>query len=178
MVECGRRPRRTHPPISTMMRFVFVVGFADEGDAENRDAARAQRLDRQQTVVDRAERRSGAEHDRKPPARQKIEKRIAARQRHQQTAAPSITRGRSFGGTELSGSMRPVELGGADAATPASATDRPPEARAEAAKARSRARFRVRSFVQSRLDRLPVIPRARRQARPKRPSCRCRYPYL
>ncbi len=46
------------------------VLVADEGDAEHGDAAAVQRLERQQRMVDGAERRSRAQHDRHAPGRE------------------------------------------------------------------------------------------------------------
>ena len=71
--RCGRRPRRRTPPISAMVRSESACSLADEGDAEQRNAAPLQGLDRQQAVVDGAEPRAGAQDDRHAPAGEQVD---------------------------------------------------------------------------------------------------------
>src|SRR5258706_10242731 len=66
----------------------FGTLVADEDDPEQRNAAGAQSLYRQETVINRPERRTGTKHHRRAPPGNDVDVSELARQRHQQPAGP------------------------------------------------------------------------------------------
>ncbi len=84
----------------------FAVGdrVAEEGDTVDGDIARAQSLDRQQAVVDRAERGARADDDRDLPAREQVGIEQGARDRDER-AARAFDDQRAPGGVRRAGSM-------------------------------------------------------------------------
>ena len=112
-IEPGQPAEALHPADLADGRLVVFVGIADEGDAEDRHAARAQRLDREQAVVDRAEPGARDQHGRQRPAREQIGEQQVARHRHQHAAGTlDHQRAVDFGRREACGIDRhAVQLG-------------------------------------------------------------------
>ena len=166
----GSRPSTLHAAHcgDDPLRFGHLV--ADEGDAEHRDGAAAQRFERQQRVVDRAERRAGAEDDRHAPARKDIGEHLSFRERHQQTAG-ALDDERCVGqpaASMLRASISTPSSRPRDAARRALSSRRLPAGCAPAAGRLSRANdLAVRLLIEPRLHRFPVeaVERSRQRRR-------------
>ena len=178
----GSRPRRRTPPISAMVRSRIGLLVADEGDAEQRDRAALQRLDRQQAVVDGAER--GRARTGRPARASARRARSAGMRRVSGTIsppAPSTTSGRGACGQReaLDVDLDAVALGGEMRRGRRAAGGRPRAGCARPAGPTAARTISLSVSPSSRLHRLPVgsrraPPRAPRQTRSCRRRCRCR----
>ena len=132
-IEMRQAAEPTHAAHLGNVRSDSRLLVADKGDAEQRNVAALQRLDRQQAVIDGSEPGAGAQHDRDAASgRRRRCRKLRASAAPCSPPAPSMTsgRGRCVGQSPArSDRCRCRRARRRDAARPASSADRPPAER-------------------------------------------------